>query len=811
MKHTQHNPGVRAAAALLLGLALAAGPAHGDTYELAAGASDTLTSDTAETTTYDSMSIAGSLTVSGKKTVESTGGISVPGGTVTVSGVNARLGTGHSSTGNDWTLGFDAGSSQYGKVVIDGGKTDYAVGAKTFTVANGGNGVGGYIDFMEINGGGFKPYTLRNKSDLTARIKVSGTSRLAKPGSNSNGRGIIAEGPFEILLADAAQLTIDFGNQRGSLNGGDGSAENSVDIVGSGDVKFTMYLNGNYPCALRTGAKLNHTGSVTFGSSQGNKSAEFSLEGDDLFGANVSNICVAASGVSVTLDIAAGTTQTVRRLSFLRAGKDDAITGEGTLRLNAIDADAVFEARLADDAALTIEKTGAQSVTAPCITNYPALKVLAGSYTITNDCTIGALTLAEGATLVVDGAAVHADAFDNAGGAVSYLNSGTLDFRQTVPDGETEEVRNWTMNGGTGFVKDGAGTLHLYDPAVTGLVHVAEGTLSFSRHGLLDTYYHLVFKEQCAYSGSNVGKFNLRRWMWYAPNAGSYIESPRWAPLDYSSAGEGAMPSELDPGQVTCRKNADPFVCRCRSAASGSNYSYLTNDYRNIHWNFISTGTTANFCFYESCSLTNAADEASWLHFWVRLPGNNKYADGVDGFNSFVDYGGGNLTAWTVESSATGEDGTWKTVSDVSGYVPVNKYNLANNDDTKPQAQFSYTQQGVRNLADTLAVQVDSGAILDFTAKSGGQTIDRIVFDASAGGGTIRNVAAAAAGVLEIVNADGIPKFGQQIPLVFDGVFGTENFVNWTVTVNGVAVERELVFRGGALTFGNPATIFSVH
>ena len=200
MTHTRNITGIRAAAALLLGLSLVTFPAIGDTYELAAGASDTLTSETDETTTYDSMSIAGSLTVSGKKTVESTGGISVPGGTVTVSGANARLGTGHSSTGTDWTLGFDAGSGEYGKVVIDGGELDYAVGAKTFTVANGGNGVGGYIDFMEINGGGFKPYTLRNKSDLTARIKVSGTSRLEKPGANSNGKGIIAEGPFEILL-----------------------------------------------------------------------------------------------------------------------------------------------------------------------------------------------------------------------------------------------------------------------------------------------------------------------------------------------------------------------------------------------------------------------------------------------------------------------------------------------------------------------------------------------------------------------------------------------------------------------------------
>ena len=792
MKHKHYNPGVRAAAALSLGLALAAFPAFGAAYELAAGASDTLTSETAETTTYESMSIAGNLTVSGKRTVQSTGKITVDGGTVTVSGNGASIGK-HGNSGCDWDLGAD------GKVVINDGKTNFSVGAKDFTVLDNCVGQDGYIDFMEINGGEFRTYHLLNDAAATARIKVAGTVTLAKGGGYDSGRGLIKKGAFEILLRDGAQLRFDVGNQRGSLNGGSGSSENSVDIVGVGDVKFTMYLNGNYPCALRTGAKLNNTGSVTFGSGQGNNPARFSLAGDDIFGANVTNVCVAAAAGNVTLDIAAGTTQTVRRLSFIRSGRDDVITGEGTLRINAIDADAVFEARLADDAALTIEKTGAQSVTAPCITNYPALKVLAGSYTITNDCTIGALTLAEGATLVVDGAAVHADAFDNAGGAVSYLHGGTLDFRRTVADGETEEVRNWTMNGGTGFVKDGAGTLHLYDPAVTGLVHVAEGTLSFSRHGLLDKYFHIVFKEQCAYNYlGKVGTLKLQTWSWYAPNAATLISSPEWGTLHYSLAGEDVAPSALTDGQVTYR-------------AHGSGTTFEDDSNKNAHYIFLNGGGTGSNkkCFF-ACSLTNAADSANWQHLWVRLPDKDGYANGVDGINCLVAWGGGNLTAWTVESSATGGDGTWRTVSDVTGYVPaIDSSNYASGDAAKPMALLSYTQTGVRNLADTLAVQVDSGATLDFTAKTGGQMIDRIVFDVSAGGGTIRNVAAAAAGVLEIVDAGGMLNYGQPLPLVFDGVSDTENFANWTVTVNGVAVKRELVFLGGSLAFGNPATVIS--
>ncbi|MBP3405284.1 MAG: hypothetical protein J6N18_04220, partial [Kiritimatiellae bacterium] len=308
MTHTRNITGIRAAAALLLGLAIAARPAFGDAYELAAGLSDTLTSETAETTTYDSMSIAGSLTVSGMKTVESTGGISVLGGTVTVSGSAASIGK-QGKRGCDWDLGAD------GKVVINDGKTDFAVGAKVFTILDNNVGQDGYIDFMEIGDGGFCPYYLDNNAVATARIKVSGTVTLAKGDGNSYGRGIVRKGAFEILLQNQAQLTFSVGNQQGSLNGGPDSSENSVDIVGVGDVTFKMYLNGNYPCALRTGAKLNPVGSVTFGSGHSSTSAKFSLEGDDIFGANVSNVCVAAAGGNVTLDIASGTTQTVRRLS----------------------------------------------------------------------------------------------------------------------------------------------------------------------------------------------------------------------------------------------------------------------------------------------------------------------------------------------------------------------------------------------------------------------------------------------------------------------------------------------------------------
>lgn len=794
MKHKHYNPGVRAAAAFSLGLALVTFPAIGATYELATGASDTLTSETAETTTYDSMSIAGSLTVSGKKTVESTGGISVPGGTVTVSGSNARLGTGY-STGADWTLGFDADSGEYGKVVIDGGKLDYAVGAKTFTVANGGNGVGGYIDFMEINGGGFTPYTLRNESDLTARIKVSGTSRLEKPGANSNGKGIIAEGPFEILLADAAQLTIDFGNQRGSLNGGTGSSENSVDIVGVGDVTFKMYLNGNYPCALRTGAKLNPVGSVTFGC-QGNNAAKFSLEGDDLFGANVSNVCVAATGGNVTLDIAAGTTQTVRRLSFLRAGKDDTITGAGTLRLNAVDVGAVFAARMADDAALTIEKTGAQPVTAPRVANYPALKILAGSYTITNDCFVSDLSGAPGATLVADGCTVTI-----AGGNYAL---GGLELA--------------TANGGS-FVKTGAGTARLYAPGSLGAtLHVAEGDAVFSAIGLPQRYWRFTFTGM---SGGTPAPVRLRG-IYLFGATGAWENS---GIVNSTETTANSFVTEVDTPTLAAN-TARYFVNSATNVVADSSQSYYKISRL---YDLFSTAHGGNNRPALLSPLVDSGNPDSHLSIEFRLNDGGNPITGYNLCNGTGTGSGAYPSSWSVFASDDGK--SWTEIDSRSGetcktgsgyYTYDGGAEYATDIRSKTVAQLpsvvtehfkfsGYKGDGLEaDASKAIAIQVDAGASLDLTAFTvAPQKIDGITIDLAKGGGTIHGGNIAAAGVLAIVDAGGTLNYGQPLPLVFDGVSDTENFTNWTVTVNGEAVERELVFRDGSLAFGNTATVIS--
>ena len=183
MKNTHHTSYGRTATVLSLGLVLASGFAYGEAFTLAAGASTNLTSETAETTTYDSMSIAGSLTVSGMMTVQSTGTVTVAGGAVTVSGDTASIGNQGKNIGSDWNIASD------GKIVINNGKQDFSVGADGFAILDSCEGQDDYIDFMEINGGGFCPWYMDNNAAAKARIKVSGTAMLRKATGPSYGGG----------------------------------------------------------------------------------------------------------------------------------------------------------------------------------------------------------------------------------------------------------------------------------------------------------------------------------------------------------------------------------------------------------------------------------------------------------------------------------------------------------------------------------------------------------------------------------------------------------------------------------------------
>lgn len=92
----------------------------------------------------------------------------------------------------------------------------------------------------------------------------------------------------------------------------------------------------------------------------------------------------------------------------------------------------------------------------------------------------------------------------------------------------------------------------------------------------------------------------------------------------------------------------------------------------------------------------------------------------LDGVNFCGQWDHGNPTTWTVETSATGDDCSWRVVLDKRGarhpQQAQSNSGWLNSDGATPAYLFSYSEAGVRGLAETLAVQVDVGGTQVFSS-----------------------------------------------------------------------------------------------
>ncbi len=395
---------------------------------------------------------------------------------------------------------------------------------------------------------------------------------------------------------------------------------------------------------------------------------------------------------------------------------------------------------------------------------------------------VGTLTLASGTTLSVDGVTVTVRDLDDAGASINLLNGGRIVRLFDVVAGGTTDLRACDASRG-GLTKTGEGVLRLYDPALTGTVHVAAGTLTFSRWGLSDRYVRMTFKELLpfwygdAQGNRPIGNLNGKVALYD-------VDGARCAFEEDPSVSFGVAAKDLQAGGLT--------------APEGTTFE--TTQYQNFNFFFsTSTGYTVRFT---RCAVTNALDAGCWQTVTKRLLPS---VPALDGFNFYAQWDFGNPTTWTVETSATGEEGSWRVVLDKRGerhpQMGANNSLWMNGGDTSPAYLLFYSEPGVRDVADTLAVQVDADATLDFTMKTGGQAIDRLVYDPTRGAGVISNVAFAANGTLEIVNASGkLGDYVGELPWTFSGETGeTDNVKTWRVSFNGAEKRWMLRWQAGRL------------
>ena len=159
-------------------------------------------------------------------------------------------------------------------------------------------------------------------------------------------------------------------------------------------------------------------------------------------------------------------------------------------------------------------------------------------------------------------------------------------------------------------------------------------------------------------------------------------------------------------------------------------------------------------------------------------------------------------SAWLFQTSPDGEN--WQTVDVRTGAISESGYG------STPFVIKGFLADGAAGFAPAANVTVASGATLDASGVAGGQTLSRLTIDMTAGAGTIRGVTIAQGGVLNLVNVpSGTSLYGLTLPVTFADVADGDNFVSWTVRVDGVAVRSGVPkLTDGAITFIDGGTMW---
>ncbi len=466
-----------------------------------------------------------------------------------------------------------------------------------------------------------------------------------------------------------------------------------------------------------------------------------------------------------------------------------------TLKMGAWSNDCYYSANCVGPYAINLVKSGTGTLT---VTNgvLPNVSVTGGSLVVkpksgTASFTAGTLSLAAGTALVVDGTKLLVSGFTDAGATVTLLNGATIINTVTT---SSDTTTDGSVLGDTGLlVKAGAGALTVcYDSAFGADLRVEAGTLRFSASGTTNHWFRFTFKGMNAGSGFELSEMMLMNKSGArVDGGGSNNETLRLSPV--TNAPAAAAPADMVPRSVWA-----------------SDQSWLLNEpaggYRDRTPSSLFDGQSWTRVRYST--LPTLGDSASWKKFVVRLPS----AAGVTASYNFRNgYSGVNHpNHWAVESSSDGVN--WTTVSQY-WYI------------TPPSGVQQYYNSGVHykiNTGDvagaggfnsTSLVQVYSGATLDGSLVTGGQAISKLAVDATAGGGTLKNVTFAAGGALYLTNLPAGTKLSNyEIPLSFDGVADTVAVRAWTVYVDGVArTDVRLAFIDGKLVIPSAGTMISVH
>ena len=735
-----------------------------DIYTLGEGESAVLNS----AATYTAMRIAGDLTVDGAAIT--CNDICTTGGSIRVTGKGGTFGNANAGT-TKWSVTNNASSAVTTFLSDNGGQLGFGrldVRADDAALASL-PGYDGYLPLVTVSNSTVNIRQIYNYSTATARVDVVGTSSIVRPGGWSS-EGVFATGAFLVHLNDGANLTIDFGNQMGTI----ANVAAPTRFEGQGDVKIRACNGNGYIHGFRAGTVFNQTGKVMFYNDLYTPFAcQFAESG--IFGPNVTEFSVSSTAVTLfhDLEILFGVTLTMPPKTVIPA-QYAVLKGLGGMVLDATGRDVSFEGSMSADPQydLKLRKIGTGEATVTS-TNLTFVTVDAGTMRFVNsDCTVRDLVVSNGAQVVVD--------------ACTLRLKGLRAYYRTA-------VR--TVNGGkVVFDFDGAedGTGYIYNPALEGFVRVTGGDAVCSLAGVTNKFFRYTFTHT--------------QGMDAAPRMrGFYLfgETHVWENYGMADASPVVV-NDLDD-LTAFPENRIRFYCDSATNVTAR----VPDSWCNLSTLYYTTELNHNMNNNPDISspVINRDDPVSWLSIDMHL---KNAANPIVGYNLGVnELGYANpyryADSWIVSVSDDGANWTkLETRTDVvlrranakdwyyyysfdgTRLEDYNKVSKAEFEAIMPEyfRLSGYRRDGLSATA-PIQVQIDAGASLDLTAYTEGeQTVDGILLDAATCGGTLKGGALAATGVVTI-DMGGSTADVQAFDFTFDGTEDVANLVNWKVAVYG--------------------------
>lgn len=270
----------------------------------------------------------------------------------------------------------------------------------------------GYIDVMEVEDTTtWNSRVKNNNSSAPARIRVKSGTLTFVSTTTASYRNFKSSGKWIVDMAEGAGVTFS-----GDYRSSEFLTEAPLEFAGQGDVTFTSSGKAMTLCGSTSAAKVafDHTGVLHF---------------------NNTDVTIPAGKVTITnglkllkVSMKTLTCNAALSLNAIESVAGGVFTGSGSVTMGTDDASASITGDIGFDSALAFTKIGSGELTlSPTTTRLASLDVQGGSVRVEGPFASPSLTVAAGASLVVDGAAMTIDGnWFNCAGSISTTNGASL-------------------------------------------------------------------------------------------------------------------------------------------------------------------------------------------------------------------------------------------------------------------------------------------------------------------------------------------------------------------------------------------------